>query len=255
MARLNLSVLAACFILSALASALPTKRFDPMADEDDMTAASAAAVARDSLQSTVNFFDDMNEMWKVDHAEKIKDKAIGKMQASEKAKEEVEKEEEKVEEQLEEEEQAMASQPSPSPVASVQHSPVQHKPVQHRPSKPSSSQPNPSKPSQHHNAQTSHTQSEDIGDGKNKSTGADKNESGKQEPAPEKESTPENDEVPTRSGKSDKVATKPSATVSTPSPASSSSAAATPSSTHEVTNNFFSKIPVLGKLLSGGGLN
>lgn len=49
MTRLNISILAACLSLSALTSALPTKRFDPMAD-GDLVPGNPASIAEMSLR-------------------------------------------------------------------------------------------------------------------------------------------------------------------------------------------------------------
>lgn len=49
MARLNLSILAACLSLSVLTSALPAKRFDPMEDSD-LDTSNPAEIAEMSLR-------------------------------------------------------------------------------------------------------------------------------------------------------------------------------------------------------------
>lgn len=196
MARLNLSILAACLSLSALTSALPTKRFDPMADED----LNPASIAEMSLRSTVDFFDDMQQMWKEDQAEKNK--------------------------------QTTAATGAEAESAGAVTSAVPMVPMAPTPSEEAAPSQQSHAPVEINKTSKGET-SETYNDGQEAQSA----------PAP----------APSRAMSEPQAEEKPTAT--TPQASSSASAAASPSgSVHEVKDNIFSKIPVVGKILSGGGI-
>ncbi|KAK1139582.1 hypothetical protein N8T08_000655 [Aspergillus melleus] len=193
MARLNLSILAACLSLSALTSALPTKRFDPMADGN----LNPASIAEMSLRSTVDFFDDMEKMWKEDQAEKNKQTGAATAESAGAVTSAV----------------PMVPMP-PTPSEEAAPSQQSHAPVEI-------------------NKTSKGETSETYNDGQEAQSA----------PAP----------APSRAMSEPQAEEKPTAT--TPQASSSASAAASPSgSVHEVKDNIFSKIPVVGKILSGGGI-